>query len=181
MPGRTCTVALTALFLAALAVGCNGGDTDAGATATEAPTSSSASPTPTTPVDIRQVDLPSEPAVAEFLGTTGGAVDADRILYADLTGDGNDEAVVPVSSGGEGGDFAVFVIGYVDGRLEELLLAQPAETSITAAIENGQLVTTEGVLAPGDPFGVPSQVLNRYYAWNGEALVVEREEQVPAR
>ncbi len=181
MPGRTWTVALTALFLAALAVGCSGGDTDAGATATLEPVASSTVATPTTPVDIRQVDLASEPAVAEFLGTSGGAVDTDRVMYADLTGDGNDEAVVPVSSGGEGGDIAVFVIGYVNGGLEDLLLAQPAETSITAAIENGQLVTAEGVFAPGDPFGVPSQVLNRYYAWNGEALVVEREEQVPAR
>ena len=181
MPGRTWTVAFTALLLAALAAGCNGGDTDGDATSTEVPTGSSDSATATTPVDIRQVDLPSQPAVAEFLATRGGAVDTDRVIYADLTGDGNDEAVVPVSSGGEGGDIAVFVIGYVDGKLEELLLAQPAETSMTAAIENGQLVTTEGVFAPGDPFGVPSQVLNRYYAWDGEALVVEREEQVPAR
>ena len=181
MPGRTWTVALTALFLAALAAGCNGGDTDAKATATLEPVASLTVATPTTPANIRRVDVASEPAVAEFLAATGGSVDADRILYADLTGDGNDEAVVPVSSGGEGGDFAVFVIGYVDGRLEELLLARPAESSITAAIENGQLVTAEGVFAPGDPFGVPSQVLNRYYAWNGEAFVVEREEQVPAQ
>lgn len=181
MPGRSWAVALTALFLAALAAGCNGGGTDAGATATEVPASPSAAGTPTTPVDIRQIDLASEPAVAEFLGTSGGAVDTNRVIYADLTGDGNDEAVVPVSSGGEGGDIAVFVIGYVDGKLEKLLLAQPAETSMTAAIESGQLVTAEGVFAPGDPFGVPSQVLNRYYTWNGEALVVEREEQAPAQ
>ncbi len=181
MPGRTWTVALTALFLAALAVGCNGGDAGAGATATLEPVASPTVATPTTPADIRQVDLASEPGVAEFLGTTGGAVDADRILYADLTGDGNDEAVVPVSSGGEGGDIAVFVIGYVNGGLEALLLAQPAESSMTAAIENGQLVTAEGVGAPGDPFGFPSQLLRRYYTWNGDALVVEREEQVPAQ
>ncbi|MCH8026261.1 MAG: hypothetical protein IH866_05650 [Chloroflexi bacterium] len=181
MPGRTWIVALTAPFLAALAVGCNGSDSDAGATATEVPTSTSASATPTAVIDIRTADLLSEQSIAEYLTTRGGAVDTDRVIYADLTGDGNDEAVVPVSSGGEGGDIAVFVIGYVNGGLEELLLAQPAETSITVAIENGQLVTAEGVFAPGDPFGVPSQVLNRYYAWDGEALVVEREEQVPAR
>lgn len=181
MPGRTWTVALTALFLAALAVGCNGGDAGAGATATLEPVASPTVATPATPVDIRQVDLASEPGIAEFLGTRGGAVDADRILYADLTGDGNDEAVVPVSSGGEGGDIAVFVFGYIGDAVQELLMAQPAETSMTAAIENGQLVTTEGVLAPDDRFGFPSQLLRRYYTWDGEALVVEREEQVPAQ
>ncbi len=180
MPGRTWTVALAALFLAALAVGCNGGDTDAGATATLEPAASPAAATPTTPVDIRQVDLASERGIAEFLGTTGGAVDADRILYADLTGDGNDDAVVPVSSGGEGGDIAVFVFGYIGGAVQELLMARPAEI-MTAAIENGQLVTAEGVFAPGDPFGFPSEVLRRYYTWDGAALVVEREEQVPAQ
>ena len=181
MPGRTWTVALTALFLAALAVGCNGGDAGAGATATLEPVASLTVATLTAPVDIRQVDLASEPGIAEFLGTSGGAVDADRILYADLTGDGNDEAVVPVSSGGEGGDIAVFVFGYIGDAVQELLMAQPAETSMTAAIENGQLVTTEGVLAPDDRFGFPSQLLRRYYTWDGEALVFEREEQVPAQ
>ena len=162
----------------ALAAGCNGNGTGAGATATLEPM---ASPTVATPADIRRVDLASEPGLAEFLGTIGGAVDAERILYADLTGDGNEEAVVPVSSGGEGGDIAVFVFGHIGDVVQELLMAQPAESSMTAAIENGQLVTAEGVFAPGDPFGFPSQLLRRYYTWNGEALVVEREEQVPAQ
>ena len=178
MLGKSWAVTLPILLVLALtlAAGCNGNGADAGATVTLEPMAS-----PAAPVDIRQVDLASEPAVAEFLGTSGGAVDAERILYADLTGDGNEEAVVPVSSGGEGGDIAVFVFGYSGDAVQELLMAQPAESSMTAAIENGQLVTAEGVFAPGDPFGFPSQLLRRYYTWNGEALVVEREEQVPAQ
>ena len=100
-------------------------------------------------------------------------------MYADLTGSGADEAIVSVSSGGEGGDFAIFVFGYnADDEIEELLRAT-TETSILATIENGQLKTTEGVRAPGD-VGVPSQLLHRYYIWDGSALAIEREEQGPA-
>ena len=75
---------------------------------------------------------------------------------------------------------AIFVFGYgADGEIEELLIATPAETSILATIEGGQLKTTEGVFTPGD-IGVPSQVLHRYYIWDGSALVIDREEQEPA-
>ncbi|MEE8347773.1 MAG: hypothetical protein V3S20_10525 [Dehalococcoidia bacterium] len=125
--------------------------------------------------------LTGQPGLSEYLLTTGGVTDPTRIIYGDLTGSGAEEAVVPVSSGGEGGDIAVFVFGYIDGEIAELLKAEPAETSIVASIQGGQLMTTEGIFAPGDPMNFPSQLLHRYYAWDGAAFVVDREEQEDAR
>ncbi len=168
------------LFVALLALlaGCNG-DSDGGeATATGQP-QATATVAPAETPDIRLEELAGQPGLSEFLAATGGVVDPSRNMYADLTGSGADEAIVSVSSGGEGGDFAIFVFGYnADDEIEELLRAT-TETSILATIENGQLKTTEGVRAPGD-VGVPSQLLHRYYIWDGSALVTEREEQGPA-
>jgi hypothetical protein len=172
------------LFVVALATfltaGCKSGSDDTERTPTETPQATvGASPTPRTA--IRQEALADEPGLSEFLLNSGGSADSADFIYGDLTGSGAEEAVIPVSSGGEGGDIAVIVFGYIDGEVEELLRAEPAETSIVASIENGQLMTTEGFFAPGDPINFPSQLLHRYYAWDGSAFVIEREEQEAAR
>lgn len=177
---RTLLFVAPAASLALLAVlaGCNS-DGDGGPTATEQP-QATATAGPTETPDIRSEALTEQPGLSEFLAATGGVVDSSRNQYADLTGSGADEAVVSVSSGGEGGDIAIFVFGYgADGEIEELLRALPGESGIEATIENGQLKTTESARAPGE-VGVPSQVLHRYYIWDGSALVIEREEQEPA-
>ncbi len=166
----------TLLGLLVIVTGCNGDGGGGEATATE---QAEETVDPTETPDIRSEDLAEQPGLSEFLAATGGVVDSSRNQYADLTGSGADEAVVSVSSGGEGGDIAIFVFGYgVDAEIEELLRAT-TETSILATIEMRQLKTTEGVRAPGD-IGVPSQLLHRYYIWDGGALVIEREEQEPA-
>jgi len=173
---------IVALF-AAVAAACDdessaGLPPDPDATATSPP--GQATPSPDAP-DIREEDLAAQPGLSEFLAGTNAQVDPGRIIYADLTGSGGEEAVVPVSSGGEGGDIAIFVYGYgEDGSLQELLREVPSESSITAEVQDGQLVTTQGAYAPGDPLCCPSELLVRYYEWGGTALVVEREEQIPA-
>lgn len=175
----TLVVASALLLLAA----CDGDGAGGETTATMPPVVTQL-PTlpPTAGPDIRNEDLATQAGLTDFIASAGGEVASDRIIYADVTGDGVDDAVVPVSSGGEGGDIAVFVYGYVDGEVEELLSALPQETrAIMASVEDGQLVTTEGVFAPGDPINFPSQLLHRYYRWDGSALAVEREEQEPAR
>lgn len=189
---RILTVALplALLPLSALAAACDGGGADDEATPTVSPaatvaemtatpTQAVATATATPPPDIQQEDLTEQPGLRDFLASAGGEVDPDRNIYVDLTGDGVDEAVVPVSSGGEGGDIAVFVFGYGADGLQ--LLLQAESRRISAAVEGGQLVTAEPVYGPGDPFGDPSQLLRRYYRWNGNELEIEREEQVPAR
>ncbi len=117
------------------------------------------------------------------MATLGGEVDPASIIYVDLTEDGVEDAIVPVSSGGTLGDIAVFVYGYGSGGLGLLLEAFPQQSSsIHAGLDGqGRLVTEEGVFGPDDPLCCPSEVLRRYYRWDGTALVVDREEQVPAR
>lgn len=176
---RVLTVALLAVGLALVAAGCNGDSAGTGTTPTGEP-SATATAVPTGAPDIRDAVLTDQPGLSEFIAQTGGVVDTSRILYEDLTGSGADEAIVPVSSGGEGGDIAIFVFGFGDSGIEELLREVPSDSSIQASVEDGQLVTTQGAFAPGDPLCCPSEVLHRYYAWDGTKLVVDREEQVPA-
>ncbi len=177
---QTPAALLVVLALLTLAAGCSNGSDNADATATGSPQATLVA-SPTARPDIRQEALTDQSGLSEYLLNTGGVADPTRIIYGDLAGSGAEEAVVPVSSGGEGGDIAVFVFGYIDGEIAELLRAEPAETSIVASIEGGQLMTTEGIFAPGDPINFPSQLLHRYYAWDGAAFVVDREEQEDAR
>lgn len=187
---------LMLVALAALAAGCDDEATDADGTPTGGPgptagvtaTAPPAEPTSTatsTPVpDIRDEDLTALPDFQDFLASSGGQVDPERIIYVDLTEDGVEEAVVPVSSGGEGGDIAVSVFGYGPGGLQELLRVLPEDASQIALDEEstleGQLVTEEPVYAQGDPFCCPSQLLIRTYRWDGSELVVASEDLVPA-
>jgi hypothetical protein len=116
----------------------------------------------------------------DFLNSAGGEVVPANITYADLTGDGSDEAIVPVGSGGEGGNIAVFVFGYGEGGLAALLRAEPQNESIQAEVVDGQLVTTEPVYGPDDPLCCPSELRNVTYGWNGTDLLQTSEETVPA-
>ena len=50
--------------------------------------------TPTPAPDIRMQDLTTAPALRSFLDSTQGVVDQTQVLYADLTADGVDEAIV---------------------------------------------------------------------------------------
>ena len=176
MLGRSLSLAVL-LALVALAAACNDGDETPSAsptpvaTATATPVPATATPVP----DIRDEDLTQHAALQDFLAA-GGEVDASRIIYVDLTEDGVDDAIVPISSGGTGGDLAVVVLGYGPVGLGELLRAVPTSRRIRATVEEGQLVTTEGVYGPNDALCCPSQILTTWYGWDGSALVVEREE-----
>ena len=173
-------VAIGLVALVALAAGCSDGDETPSASPTP-PLESTATATPvpatSTPVpDIRDEDLTQHPALQPFLAS-GGELDASRIIYVDLTEDGVDDAVVPISSGGTGGDLAVVVLGYGPDGLGELLRALPRETrSIRATVQGGQLVTTEGVYGPNDALCCPSQILTKWYAWDGSELAIDRQE-----
>lgn len=168
------------LLLALLGVAC-GGD---GAGGEETPTVT-AGPTaivsPTAAPDIREQDPTQHPVMQEYLSTAGGEVDVEAITYADLTQDGVEEAIVPVSSGGEGGNTAIFVFGYGAGGLAAILRVQPAyEHSIQSEVVGGQLVTTEPVFGANDPLCCPSELRKITYGWNGTELAQVGAETVPA-
>ena len=132
--------------------------------------------------EIQDVDFSQVPAVKDLLAESGGGLRPEEIVFADLTGDGVDEAVVPISSGGSGGDVAYAVFGYQGGDLEELLAVKPEAGRVTVSVEDGVLVETQPIYAPEDPFCCPSQLLHRYYRWDGGELVVDHEitEKVPS-
>jgi hypothetical protein len=176
---------LLLLSLALAGGGCKGGGGKNGATATatlqatiEATSTTAPTATATPAPDIRLQDFAQLPAVSDFLATAGGAVDTGAIIYADLTEDAVNDAVVPISSGGEGGDIAVFVFGYGAGGLEELLRVIP-ESGLKDNVVDGKLTITEPVLAEGDPMCCPSNLHRTTYKWDGQHLVVAKEETVP--
>lgn len=178
MPRHLLVVAyLLSLGAAVFAMACsddnNGGNATATSTlestATAAPTLPSETSTPAP--DIRQQDLTQQAGLQEFLSTSGGQATADSILYADVTDDGVEEAILPIGSGGESGNIALFVYGYQPSGLTELLRVIP-EIRLQAVVDSGQLVVTEPVYGPDDPFRFPSQLKVTTYGWDGAGLAV---------
>jgi hypothetical protein len=187
-------LAVIALFLALLlgAAACddngggNGGDGEeptSEAPATEAPTQAPATAEATAggePVDLRSEDLTQQEGLQSFLTGSNGVVDPSRITYADLTEDGAEEAVVPVGSGGEGGDIAVFVYTSSNGPVEQLLRILPESGSLTAEVQGADLIVREPSFAEGDPMCCPSQLVVTTFRWNGDTLSQASQETVPA-
>jgi hypothetical protein len=138
------------------------------------PTATRATVTPNP--EIQGVDFSEVLAVKDLLEESGGRLLPQQIIFADLTGDGSDEAVVPISSGGTAGDIAYAVFGYRGGDLKELLVVKPEAGRVTVAVEDGVLVETQPVYAPEDPLCCPSQLQHTYYRWDGSELVVDHQE-----
>ena len=127
--------------------------------------------------DIREVDFSEVPEVRDMLEGTGGELLEEEIQYVDLTGDGQDEAIVPLFSGGTAGNIALWVYGY-EGEDLEVLLSRPDEYKVGARVEDGTLVVVQPVYGPDDPNCCPSQLRNAYYEWDGSELALIDEEIV---
>jgi hypothetical protein len=190
MMPRLAVIGLLVALLIAL-IGCNDENGEAGngeeptsdVSATEAPTEAPATAEPTSggePVDLRNEDLTTQEGLQSFLTGSNGVVDPTRIIYADLTGDTNDEATIPVGSGGEGGDIAVFIYTSHNGPVEDLLRVLPESGTLTAEVQGADLLVTEPSFAEGDPMCCPSLLVVRTYRWDGDSLTQVSEEEVPA-
>lgn len=165
---------LLSLGAAVFAMACSYDNDGGNATATstlESTVTAAPSETPTPAPDIRQQDLTQQAGLQEFLATSGGQATAESILYADVTDDGVEEAILPIGSGGESGNIALFVYGYQPSGLTELLRVVP-EIRLQAVVDNGQLIVTEPVFGPDDPLRFPSQLRVTTYEWDGSALAV---------
>lgn len=176
-------LALTPALLFAAACGGNGDDNGDDPTSTApAATSTTIAETPE-PVDagiIRTIDLEAHADVQAMVDETGGRYIQDNVIYADITDDGVDDAIVPITSGGTLGNLAFVVFrGVVDGA-ETLLSEQPAGTTgIALRVEDGNLVVSEAVPGPDDPSCCPSMLRETTYAWNGAALALDSEVTIP--
>ena len=172
-------IAAGCIALAALAlVACNGGDDDQPSPTSQPtrPGSPVTTPPPryTPSIDIREIDIASLPEVASAIEESGGAYVQTDVIYADLTDDGFDDAIVPVSSGGTLGNIGFFVLT-MNGSEPDLLITEfPREASgLSLTIEGEKLVLIQPVPGPDDPECCPSFLRRSVYAWNGNALAVE--------
>lgn len=100
------------------------------------------------------------------------------VLYADLTGDRREEAIVPVASQGTLGNVGYLVFTLEAGKPEVVLTRTVDRTSaggLQMSVENGVLLETRGVFGPDDPFCCPSQLRETTFAWDGSQLQVDNE------
>ncbi len=165
-------------FAALLVAAC--GDEAADQTTPTPPSSPGVTVTAVTQPPIFDIDFATAPDVASFLTSAGGEVAEDAIIFADLTGDGEEEAVVPVSSGGTAGDIAYFVYTMRDGELELLLSVVPEAGRIQVELDaQGRLIDRAPIYGPDDPECCPSRVRTRVFEWDGERLRVASEREEP--
>ncbi len=181
---RSLRVAVAGLLAAsfvvaiALAAGCSDSEKSASPTATARASTTTPAATPSPLPDVKTLDLSTQPDVRDLAQRLGGEVSTEEIIYADLTGDGRDDAIVPISSGGTQGDLGFIVVGYLGGTLKALLTEAPSEGEVRVAVVGGALVETLPVYGSGDLPGFPSSIKNVYYAWKGDHFVVDHEEVV---
>ena len=173
-PARS--LALVSLFLVSLTVFACSTKKSAppGATPTTAPT-------PADATAIRGVDFASVPAVAALVSQFAGQVDNHAVVYADLTGDGREDAVVPIASGGTMGNVAYVVLMLRNGRAAPILtrtVDKASRSGLQMNVVDGRLVESVGEYGPEDPLCCPSQLRKTYFRWDGANLQVEREETV---
>ena len=177
------TIALTAITILALtAVSCSGGGDDDDDTGSVTPVATSdrttvATPPPSQPtpsVDIREIDVAAMPEVQAVLTENGGTIIQADVVYADVTGDGFDEAIVPVSSGGTLGSLGFFVVTPEGDTARILMQEFPAEsTGLTVTVVGDKVELLQPAPGPDDPECCPGFFRRTIYAWNGSALAVE--------
>jgi hypothetical protein len=138
-------------------------------------------PTPADAAAIRKVDFSQVGPLQTLVRQVGGTFDPKTALYADLTGDGREEAVLPLSSGGTLGNIAYQVYTLREGAPALILTSTRDPSSaggLVMNIEDGKLVRSVGRYGPEDPRCCPSALLKTFYRWDGKDLQVEREQEV---
>jgi hypothetical protein len=177
-------LALTIVVLwASVIAACGSGEPEPtpNASAT-APTTSTAAGTPGTAPpgsSMRGLDFTQPPYAAELTQRAGGGdVSAERVRYIDLSGDGVEEAVVIVESGGTLGDIGVGIY-QAGGTGPRLVYFRKLVGHVD--IRNGIVVMIEGAPAPGDPECCPSQLRESSIEWRNSAFEVTSERVVPGQ
>ncbi len=177
---RALVVLIAALPLFVLPCGGDDGGTPT-ASSTIASTSTVAAIVAATPVapvaslrDVAFDDLGLAGPLIDAAG--GGEVPLERVEFHDLLGgDGIEEAVVVVESGGSLGDLGVGVFVLIEDAPE---LVQFIGTAGRIEVRLGLVVTIEGVWGADDPQCCPSQLRETSYQWDGARFVAITEQVV---
>ena len=143
------------------------------------PSTADISPSLGSAMRVQEIDLSKVPAVAAVAEATGGIVDTRGAQYGDLTGDGQDEALVAVTADGTFGNLAYFVVSLVDGSPKTIwqATADPgSRNGLELRFSGAALVETVGVYGPEDPQCCPSLLQESVYAWdNGTFQLLDRQ------
>jgi hypothetical protein len=131
---------------------------------------------------IRSLDLESLPEAKLLLDQLGsGEVDKTATVYADVTGDRREDAIVPITSQGTLGNTA-YLVFRLDGGKPSLILTRTMDRTsaggLQMSVEDGVLMETRGVYGPEDPFCCPTQLRQTTFHWDGKSLQVEAENLV---
>ena len=144
--------------------------------ATATPAASATATTASAAQSARLIDFKS-PAVAGPIidHFRGGQIPPERIVYADLTGDRVDDALVVVESGGTAGDLGAAVFSADEGGKPRLLgyidRAGKVEVRLSGPVA-GVIVVTQGSYAPADPQCCPSKLREVILQWDGRQFAV---------
>lgn len=174
-------IALTAFIVAAC------GSSVLESTPTPTPTSAppatstpTATPTPD-PADVRSIDFTDPAVVGPLIDRFGGGhIEHERITYTDMTGDGVDEAVVIVESGGTMGDLGVAIFGVEGGQVRMIQLIEGGGRIevLFADVGFGVLRLLEAAPEPGDPLCCPSKLRETVYEWDGDEFAAVTEQLI---
>jgi hypothetical protein len=94
-------------------------------------------------------------------------------VYADLTGDGAEDVLVPIASGGSAGVIAFYVYSYHTGALQNLLVRNEVYR-VGLRVKRGDLVVTYPLYGNRDPNCCPSRLDRRTLHFNGQRFRVIR-------
>jgi len=169
-------------LLGGLLVACDDDDANPAPTTVTVSPMATGTPSEATAQAIRLADFTSVEVIGALSDRAGaaGEVSPGRVHFEDLTGDGIEEAVVILESGGTLGDlgFGIYqVVGNEPG------LAFFASAGGLVDVRSGAVVTQEGVYADGDAECCPSRLREISYGWNGNAFAQLSDQVVdnPAR
>jgi hypothetical protein len=129
--------------------------------------------------EIRQFLLRSSSVSPRVKATIreGHGEGIDRILFRDLTGDGNSEDIVTIFSGGTAGDIAFYVLTGEGSGLHPIK-ASNQEYKIGVKVVAGTLQVTRPLYAKNDPNCCPAHLEITTYRYDGVRLVSASKERV---
>jgi hypothetical protein len=141
-------------------------------------------PAQTPAIDIREIDLTAIPEVQAVLNPPPpdpgypeqqpGVLNQENVIYADVTNDGHDDAIVPISVDGTLGNIGFFLVSLRGEEPLVLLKVFPSESAgMNVSVEGDKIVQIQPAPGPDDPECCPSQIRRTIYAWNGNAVAVE--------
>lgn len=109
--------------------------------------------------------------VRDLLRSGEGFVD-DQVVFADLTGDKRQDAVVSVATGGAAGDVAFYVLSTHGRDAGDALRAVYRSEGLyrsTVRVRRGRLISRVPRYAPTDPLCCPEAITERTLRWDGDA------------